>query len=303
MKLLFTPSLLLSLFVLNLAIPTAGVAADTPGSDDTNIRIDLEDGLLSAEIRDAPLPKVLEEIGKLAGFKVVQVADFDDFPPVSIEFENLAVQVAVERLLANTNRILFYSQGEGAEPQRILSQLWLLGPGEDGAVVSQGIELIDELQHEDAVERSAAALRLVQQPDARPVLENLGLLLQTDPDPLVRSRVAIALGALGDDRAVSNLETALLDDNFTVRAQSITALGQIGGERATTILGSILTNDQIGPVERVIAAQALWKQDSEIAMSYLDAGRTDANAQVRDAASNPPAVTTTSTPSGSEVAE
>lgn len=285
------------------AIPAVGVASDIQTGGDTEIRIEMNDGLLSAEIRDAPLPEVLQKIGKLAGFKVVQVADFNDFPRVNGKFEKLAIQVAVERLLAKTNRILFYSQREGAEAPRVLSQLWLLGPGEAGAEITQNIALIDELQHTEPVERSAAVLRLAQQPDGKPVLENLSLMLQSDPDPLVRSRVAIALGALGDDRAVSSLESALLDENFTVRAQSLTALGQIGGERATTILGNILTNDRIGPVERVIAAQALWKQDSEIALGFLEASRNDANEQVRVAASNPPSAVTASSPSGSEVAE
>ncbi len=283
-------------------LPSGGIASDAPSSDSPEIRIELNRGLLSADIDDAPLPKVLEEIGKLAGFKVVRVAGFDDFPRVTSKIEKQALQEALERLLGNANRILFYSQGEGAESRRVLSQLWLLGPGEDAAAAAQTVELIDELQHEEPVKRSQAALRLVQQPDPRPVFENLALLLQTDPDPLVRSRVAIALGALGDDRAVDNLETAVLDENFTVRAQSITALGQIGGDRATTILGSILTNDRIEPVERVIAAQALWKQNSETAMSYLEASRNDANERVRDAASKPPAAVTGS-PSGSEVAE
>jgi len=285
-------ALLLAALVLSLAIPAGSVATDTQSSDRSDIRIDLNDGLLSAEIHGAPLPEVLVEIGKLAGFKVVQVADFNDFPRVNSKFENLTVQVAVERLVADTNRILFYSQSEGGEPQRVLSQLWLLGPGEAGADVTQGIVLIDELQHEEPVKRSAAALRLVQQPDERPVLENLALMLQTDPDPLVRSRVAIALGALGDDRAVSNLETALLDENFSVRAQSITALGQIGGDRATVALGGILLDDAVDPLERVVAAQALWKQDSEIAQGYLEAGSSDSNAQVRAASSKAPAVPT-----------
>lgn len=286
----FNLTLLLAAFVLSLAIPVGSGATDNQSSDSTDIRIDLNDGLLSAEIHDAPLPEVLEEIGKLAGFKVVQVADFNDFPWVNSKFENLTVQVAVERLVADTNRILFYSQSEDAEPQRVLSQLWLLGPGEAGADVTQSIELIDELQHEEPVKRSTAALRLVQQPDERPVLENLALMLQTDPDPLVRSRVAIALGFLGDDRAVSNLQTALLDENFSVRAQSITALGQIGGDRATVALGGVLLDDAVDPVERVVAAQALWKQDSEIAQGYLEAGSSASNAQVRAASSKAPSV-------------
>ncbi len=283
-------ALMLAAFVVGLATTGVSHATGNQSNGNTDIRIDLNDGLLSAEIHDVPLPEVLEEIGKLAGFKVVQVAGFSDFPRINSKFEKQTVQVAVERLLVDTNRILFYVQNEGGDPKRLLSQLWLLGPGKGGAKIAQSIELIDELQHEEPVMRSTAALRLVQQTDGRPVLENLALMLQTDPDPLVRSRVAIALGALGDDRAASNLEMALLDENFTVRVQSMTALGRIGGSRSTVALGEILLDDTVDPVERVVAAQALWKQDSEIARGYLDAGSSNSNAQVRAASREAPPI-------------
>ena len=298
--------LLLAILLLNLASPS-GMAAtgDTP-AEAASIRIELDDGLLSAEFHDAPLPQVLAEIGKVAGFKLVQVADFNDFPRISGSFEKQPVQEAVERLVANTNRIFFYSQGEGAESQRELSQLWLLGPGEAGDETTQHTEDVGGLQHEEPIIRSQAVLRLVQQPDEEAVVEKLSVLLQTDPDPLVRSRVAIAFGALKDERAVPELESALQDTNFSVRAQSITALGQIGGERATTTLGNVLLDRSIDPVERVIAAQALWKQDSEIAQGYLQAGSNVANEHVRDASSKAPAVTVTptaGTQSGPEATE
>jgi hypothetical protein len=276
-------------------------SGDTP-AEAASIRIELNDGLLSAEFDDAPLPQVLAEIGKVAGFKLVQVADFNDFPRISGSFEKQPVQKAVERLVANTNRIFFYSQGEGAESQRVLSQLWLLGPGEAGDETTQHTEDIGGLQHEEPLIRSQAVLRLVQQPDEVAVVEKLSVLLQTDPDPLVRSRVAIAFGALKDERAVTELESALQDTHFSVRTQSITALGQIGGERATMALGNVLVDKGVDPVERVIAAQALWKQDSEIARGYLQVGSNDVNEQVRDASSKAPVVTAGSQ-SGPEATE
>lgn len=302
MKLSRNLVLLLAILLLNLASP-AGMAAtgDTP-AEAASIRIELNDGLLSAEFDDAPLPQVLAEIGKVAGFKLVQVADFNDFPRISGSFEKQPVQEAVERLAANTNRIFFYSQGEGAESQRVLSQLWLLGPGEAGDETTQHTEDIGGLQHEEPLIRSQAVLRLVQQTDEEAVVEKLSVLLQTDPDPLVRSRVAIAFGALKDERAVTELESALQDTHFSVRAQSITALGQIGGERATMALGNVLVDKGVDPVERVIAAQALWKQDSEIARGYLQVGSNDVNEQVRDASSKAPVVTAGSQ-SGPEATE
>ncbi|MCP4470451.1 MAG: HEAT repeat domain-containing protein [Gammaproteobacteria bacterium] len=285
--------LLLAFLLLNLASPAGMAASGDTLTDSASIRIELKDGLLTAEFDDAPLPQVLAEIGKVAGFKLVQVADFHDFPRISGSFEKRPVQEAVERLVANTNRIFFYSQGEGAEFQRMLSQLWLLGPGEAGDETTQHAEVVGDLQHEEPIVRSQAVLRLVQQADEEAVVEKLSVLLHTDPDSLVRSRVAIAFGALQDERAVAELESALQDTNFTVRTQSLTALGQIGGERATMALGNVLLNRSVDPVERVIAAQALWKQDSEIAQGYLQAGSNVANEHVRDASSQAPAVKVT----------
>jgi uncharacterized protein YdbL (DUF1318 family) len=283
------PVLLLAILLLNLASP-AGIAAsvDTP-ADTAGIRIELNDGLLSAEFHDAPLPRVLTEIGKLAGFRLVQVADFDDFPRINGSFEKQPLLLAVERLVANTNRIFFFSPGDGAESPRVLSQLWLLGPGEAGDI-TQHTEVVGGLQHDEPIIRSQAVLHLVQQQGEEAVLEKLSVLLQSDQDPLVRSRVAIALGTLRDERAVTELESALQDANFSVRAQSLTALGNIGGDRATMALGNVLLDTGVDPLERVIAAQALWKQDSEIAQGYLQAGSNDANEQVRDAARKAPAV-------------
>lgn len=297
--------MLLALGFLSLATPPVIAASDELTTDSEIIRIELNDGLLTAEIHDAPLPRVLAEIGKLAGFRFVQVADFDDFPRINSNFEKLPLQVAVERLVANTNRIFFY-EGEEDDSERVISQLWLLGPGEDGVDTTQHSEADSRLQHEEPLVRSQAVLRLVQQQGAESVLEKLSVLLQTDPDPLVRSRVAIALGSLGDERAVTELESALLDSNFSVRAQSMTALGQIGGDKATMALGGVLLDESHDPVERVIAAQALWKQESESAQNYLQVASKDANEQVRDASSKAPVVImkpTGDSQSGSEVSQ
>lgn len=184
--------LLLALVFLGLAAPVAIAAAANQPTKSDDIRIELKDGLLTADIHDAPLPQVLEEIGKLAGFKVVQVADFNDYRRVNSNFSDLPVQTAVERIVANANRIFFYRQDATVKSGHVLSQLWLLGPGEAGADTTQRSEEVSGLQHEEPLIRSQAVLRLVQQEGAEAVLEKITVLLQTDPDPLVRSRVASA---------------------------------------------------------------------------------------------------------------
>ena len=244
------------LIVSSLAAPVSAAESDNPAPGTAIIRIELQVGLLSVEIRAAPLHRVLSEIGKMAGFKTILVANPPDLPLVNTSFQNLAVNAAVERILADTSHIVFYSQTDDGTHRRVISQLWVLGRGVSGADTSERILLDEDLQHEEALKRSEAVLRVTQQPGGEPILVKLTGMLKADPDPLVRSRAAIALGALGDERAVVDLETALLDAHFSVRAQSITALGQIGGERVTSILGNILLNDDIASVERVMAAQA-----------------------------------------------
>lgn len=285
-----------------LGSTSIGQAADTvePGSGSGNIQIEMDSGALTLEAHDASLFEVLQAIGKLAEFKTVMIDD--DFDPVliSVSLDNVSVQVVVERLLRDTNRIIFYKAApDGAERSEI-SQVWLLGPGSAGVDQTVGNEesvvLAEDLQHDDGTVRSEAALRLANtvavdlpnEVDNDRVLNRLIQMVEGDYNALVRARAAIALGALGDEKAVKTLEAVLLDAHSSVRSQAINALGQIGGDRATTVLGNILLYGSADPLERVMAAQALWKQDSEAARRYLRTGAYDTNEQVRSAASKAP---------------
>ncbi|UCE31583.1 MAG: HEAT repeat domain-containing protein, partial [Burkholderiales bacterium] len=137
---------------------------------------------------------------------------------------------------------------------------------------------------------AAAGLRWQAEREAhRQALAELTRALASDPEAIVRARAAIALGAVGDERALPALESALArEHSFSVRTQAITAIGQIGGVQATAVLGRILLDSTANRTERVIAAQALWRQDSAAARQYLSAGAQDADAQVRRASSAAP---------------
>jgi len=269
-----------------------------------SIRLELNSGLLTLETHDASLHVVLDEIGELAGFKTILVADSYESPRINVFFENLPVLEIVETLVDDANRIIFFTVTEDEPQQRVISQVWLLGTGQVSNHQTSGptendITFSDELENDDGKLRSEAVLRLSQQvavgisktQDKSAVLAKIGRMLREDQNPLVRSRAAIALGALGDERAVVDLELALWDENASVRTQSIAALGQIGGERAILALGGILLNGSIKSLERVMAARALWKHDSEIAREYLRIATGDEVKQVRLAASKRPSLT------------
>ena len=180
---------------------------------------------------------------------------------------------AVERLVSDKNRVIFYAPTGEETEQRIISQVWLLG--------SSAASGDDELSDNESI---ASAQKKVVKGHK---LSRLTKMLQESQEVQVRTRAAIALGALQDERAVLALESALLDQHSSVRSQAINALGQIGSEQAIMVLGSILLNSSTDITERVMAAQALSKQDSAVAQGYLRSGAFDKIEQVRLASSNP----------------
>ena len=216
----------------------------------------------------------MREIGELAGFKTILVGDFIDPPLVNVLFDNIPVREAIERLVSDRNRIILYGRLAGDDTQqRIIAQVWLLQSGDasgDGA--ASDVESIALGREEDVKGHKLARLTK---------------MLQQDQDISVRARAAIALGTFQDERAVLALESALLDKEPLVRSRAIKALGQIGGEQATMVLGNILLHGSADKTERVMAAQALWKHDSETARGYLLAGAYDTDEQVRLASIKP----------------
>lgn len=243
-----------------------------------NIEIDMEADLLTVEVRDAPLSEVVRAIGERAGFETMVVGDLD--MPVNAAFTGVPVREALDRLLGDTNRVIV----SGAD--RAIARVWLLGSGgtaDDIVVTEPEHEILDaDLRHPDAKTRSEAVLKLANLGATEPVLAALIRVLLEDEDALVRSRAAIVLGKLGDERAVPALESALSEEHGSVRAQVIHALGLIDGENATLALGDVLLHSTDN-TERVIAAQALARQDTELARQYLDAVADDSDQQVRAA--------------------
>ncbi|MGI9316135.1 MAG: HEAT repeat domain-containing protein, partial [bacterium] len=188
-----------------------------------------------------------------------------------VSFHDVPVREVVQHLVNDNNSIIIYrSEGDSADESTI-SQVWLLGTSD----VIGGGEISVDNSIATAVEKDVKGHKL----------ERLTRMLQEDQELSVRTRAAMAVGALQDERAVPALESALLDTHYSVRLQAIKALGRIGGERATTILGNILLQGGADTMERVMAAQALWKQDSEAARSYLHTGAYDTDQQVRMASS------------------
>jgi HEAT repeat protein len=144
-----------------------------------------------------------------------------------------------------------------------------------------GIEaLIAALKDGDSSMRREAALALGKLGDARAVEPLFAVL--NDGDSYVRDTVAKALGILGDARAVEPLIAALNDGDSHVHYAAAAALGELGDARAVEpLLDGIKHGDSN---LRLGAARALGKLGDARAVEPLIAALNDGDRYVREAA-------------------
>jgi len=274
-----------------LSIPLGSVAADPARGREAHVEIIRQEQQLELRIENARLDEIVKALGNLFGFETVVVGDYATSSPITSTMKMGNSESAVEQLLTRANTMIIYD-APATNPTRRLKQVWLL-EAVDGfqmnadASVSHRDQMpsdteryYTDMNSTDLKTRSEAALRLARQVDAENknlqskdwALAELIQSLLHDPDALVRTRAATALGRAQDARAVTALRSATYDTHFSVRAQGIGALGDIGGAEATAILGGILTaSGEFNDTERSIAGQALWKLNSKAALYYLKA--------------------------------
>lgn len=109
-------------------------------------------------------------------------------------------------------------------------------------------------------------------------LSRLREMLKKDPDEIVRSACAKALGDFGDDTALNLLEEAL-EDHPLVRLQAVIALGRLGQSSAGPILLSLM-RDQL-PEVRYQAVRAIAQLKLEGVEEQIVPLLEDSNEMVR----------------------
>lgn len=278
--------IMLSVVVLLTGSVGAATANVDTGARPASFAVDVDDGLLTLRARNALLSEIIKAIGGHAGFETIVLGAYD--ARVDLSFSNVPLEVGLDRLLSGSSRVIVYSPSEKDSRERRVVRLWLLGsgPADRRSVGEIADAVANDLQGADAKGRSEAVLRLGSRHATDTELEALAQALQNDEVALVRTRAAIALGALADERAVPVLEAALLDPNSSVRIQAIHALSKIGGDRAISALGDVLLHSN-DTVQRVVAAQSLALQNGPVAQQYLDAVANDPDKQIRAASKNP----------------
>ncbi|MEA1965734.1 MAG: HEAT repeat domain-containing protein [Euryarchaeota archaeon] len=161
--------------------------------------------------------------------------------------------------------------------------IYLSGTEAAQEVAASDESILDELLSGDHLkgEHAADAINKMSDSEKQQFL-NRNISKLKDGAVSMRKKVARALGAIGDPRAVGALEEALKDGNSLVRRNSALALGQIGDAKAVEALEEALKDGVL--YVRVAAADALGAIENPRAVEALVDVLKNVNEYVRGAA-------------------
>jgi hypothetical protein len=219
--------------------PGAAIPAPQP-SGPSSMKLRVEDGVVTAEIRNTPLQTVLEEIAARTGV-IFEVQTQED-PPMSLSLFRVEIKEAIQRILGDRDSMFYYgSGGEGALPQLIRvfpranvplqPSLRYIGAG---TVTKSGSDVIDSpdealkvLAESKDVDARQKAIEVLIAAKSNVTFEAL-MVLVTDPAPEIRVAAIEGFASLNARPALPLIVRALKDNHPGVRQSAITAIALLG---------------------------------------------------------------------------
>ena len=250
----------------------------TPGS---TIQVEYQDDLLTLRTMNAPLVKIIEAIGKKAGYQTLVFGEVDG--KLTRSFEAAPLEQVLKQLLEGFSNAMRFDDSQTPRLTQVLlyasatsdtANEFLPSAGPANTLSSQALD------SERAKDIEAIRVRaLAGDPDA--AIE-LASLLREDTDPAVRAEVAVILGQIADAVAVTALETGVRDNDRQVRFRSIRSLTTIRSDQSTLVLAETMLN-HTDRRTRLLAVWGLGKQSGPLAISYLKAALYDDDELIRQA--------------------
>lgn len=290
------------IILLSTCLPAVGAPPPRPAEAERSQRelVQVADGRLTVDVREASLSEVLEEIARQSGLVLKGHTSID--VRIDAQFDRLPLEHGLRVILDGQRYAVRYSLVTGDDGRamvRVPSVLWIFpphdlappegGPANDGADAGSGDGSLD-LQRlravlesaEDAWDKEDALEAIAEAEDPQVALPLVRFAL-TDRDEDVRLAAVEALATIGGEGAAEALEIALRDPESWVREGAIETLEAIGGDRAAQSLAVALQDEDADLREQ--AVDALGEIGSPTALQLLEyAWASDTDEAVRAAA-------------------
>ena len=226
----------------------------------------MEDNRVNADIRNTPLPRVLEELAARTG--IIFEVEIQDTAEVTLSLRGVGLQEAIQRIASGRNCIYYHGTGEGGT-ERIRFVRVFARPGSvqqpslkyigTGVPTKAGDDLIENaeqavraLAESSDVEVRQEAVEFLATEKTKTSADALNLAAR-DPAPEVRAAAIEGLASLGAREALRLIVGAFKDENPGVRHSAVTAVAMLGDEGNLRDLRPML-RDQ----DPSVAAAAEW---------------------------------------------
>jgi len=285
------PTVLLAAVLLAPGFPgELGWTAAGEARHDPAARVAVEDGHLTVEARDVPLADLLGLIGERAGLRVTVWGGVG--PLVTDAFADLPLEEGIARLVRGHALVLTYGPALGGTGETAVHEVRVYvaeaeAPAPPPATPAKKAANPAARKAKEARASPLGDLPVRARQGDEAAAAALAQLLLRDPDPVVRSRAAAALGRAGASDAEPVLSVALNDAEPSVRLQATRALARLEGVEATQALSAVLLGDTEPRVRRE-AARALRALGADDARWALELAASDPDPSVRRAAAGTP---------------
>ena len=235
--------------MMTAALPSFGQAArpqrvlpnmqPTRPEEPASMRMRMDDGGLTAQIRATPLQQVLEDLAARTG--VVFEIESQENPKISGYFVRVSLQEAIVRLLSGNDSQIFYDRDEAGQNHisyvRVFSQVLRPTPPSlryigTGAITKRGDDVIDNPEQALAV-------------------------LAESTNPVAKQRAVEVLVAARGPATVPALKVALADPAIEVKVAAIEGLTSLGAREALPQILPALKNSHPGVRQSAILAVSL----------------------------------------------
>ena len=253
------------------------VSADETASE---LRISVDDGLVSLTARNATLQDVVQIIAAQYELRLVQHVALDRL--VSLEFERLPLPDLLNKLFEHESYQLYRAveEADDADTDKpIPGALWIFSEG--SALAPAATAYFEVVLLEGAAGEKKEAILNLRRLGTPGAVQALSMALG-DEDPRIRSAALEALSQIGGDEALAAIASATVHDDPRARGDATYALAMAGGYSSVEYLNLALHDEN--PLVRAAAIDSLGDIGDDRAIAVIQQALHDKDLTVRERA-------------------